>query len=171
MSYQIRLATAYDIDQIYEIEKLCFNIRERFDKNFFYLFLIRRNFEIFFVATKENEENKEKVIGFVVAFLNKIGNFEIATLNVHPEFRRYGIGYNLMLELENAIKVIIPELQNAKLLDKDSSSIIIELTVHDKNNAAIALYEKMKYERIEIRTNYYHESKNGIRMIKSLSLK
>ncbi len=171
MSYQIRLATAYDIDQIYEIEKLCFNIRERFDKNFFYLFLIRRNYEVFFVATQEKADGSEKVLGFIVAFLNKLGNFEIATINVHPEFRKQGIGYNLMLELEKAVKIIITELIKTNKLDENTKNVIIELTVHDKNKIAIKLYEKMNYKQIETRINYYHEGKHGIRMIKSLALK
>jgi ribosomal protein S18 acetylase RimI-like enzyme len=171
MNYKIRLATAYDIDQIYEIEKMCFNTKERFDKNYFYLFLIRRNFEIFFVATKENEKNSDDIIGFIIAFLNKIGNYEIATINVHPEYRKQGIGFSLMLELESAIRIITPELVKSKKLDEISQNIIIELTVHDKNDVAIALYDKLEYKKIETIPNYYQRGKKGIRMIKSLDLK
>jgi ribosomal protein S18 acetylase RimI-like enzyme len=171
MSYKIRLATAYDIDQIYEIEKMCFNTRERFDKNYFYLFLIRRNFEIFFVATQENKRNSEDIIGFIVAFLNKTGNYEIATINVHPEFRNLGIGFDLMMELERTIKLLAPELIQSKKLDESTEKIMIELTVHDQNNAAISLYSKLDYQVIETRDNYYQDGKNGIRMMKSLELK
>ncbi|NHJ32332.1 MAG: GNAT family N-acetyltransferase [Asgard group archaeon] len=171
MSFKIRLATAYDIDQIYKIEKMCFNVKERFDKNFFYLFLVRRNFEIFFVATQKNKRNIEDVVGFIVAFLNKVGNYEIATVNVHPDFRKQSIGYNLMIELEEAIRIIAPELVKSKKLTEDSQNIVIELTVYVKNDAAIALYNKLAYERIETISNYYQEGKDGIRMIKSLNLK
>ncbi len=58
MKPKIRLATAYDIDAVYEIEKLCFDKIEQFDKNFFYLFLMRRNFDVFFVATIEDKQQK-----------------------------------------------------------------------------------------------------------------
>ncbi len=171
MKPKIRLATAYDIDAVFEIEKLCFDKLEQFDKNFFYLFLMRRNNEIFFVATIEDEEGKSKLVGFIIAFLNKIGNYEIATVNVHPDFRKKRIAYELLVELEKAIKVIIHELVKSKKIDENSQNIIIELTVHDKNAAAIALYDKLEYKRIETITNYYQNGKNGIRMIKSLKLK
>jgi len=55
MKPKIRLATAYDMDAVFEIEKLCFDKLEQFDKNFFYLFLMRRNFDIFFVVFIEDE--------------------------------------------------------------------------------------------------------------------
>jgi len=171
MKPKIRFATAYDIDAMFEIEKLCFNKIEQFDKNFFYLFLMRRNFEIFFVATLEDEIQESKLVGFIIAFLNKIGNYEIATINVHPDFRNQGIGLQLMVELEKAIKVIIPELVRSKKIDENSQNIIVELTVHDQNAAAIALYDNLEYKRIETIPNYYHEGKNGIRMIKSLNIK
>ncbi len=171
MKPKIRLATAYDIDAIFEIEKLCFDKLEQFDKNFFYLFLMRRNFDIFFVATIENEAQESKIVGFIIAYLNKIGNYEIATVNVHPDFRNKKIGYELLVELEKAIKIIIHELIKSKRFDENSQNIIIELTVHDENDAAIALYDKLEYKRIETIPNYYQKGKNGIRMIKSLKLK
>ncbi|MCE7744588.1 MAG: GNAT family N-acetyltransferase [Candidatus Heimdallarchaeota archaeon] len=171
MKPKIRLATAYDIDDVFEIEKLCFDKLEQFDKNFFYLFLKRRNFDIFFVATIEDEAQVSRLVGFIIAYLNKIGNYEIATVNVHPDFRNQRTGYELMVELEKAIKVIIHELVKSKKIDENSQNIIIELTVHDKNDAAIALYEKLEYKRIETIPNYYQKGKTGIRMIKSLKLK
>ncbi|MBK5114797.1 MAG: GNAT family N-acetyltransferase [Candidatus Heimdallarchaeota archaeon] len=170
MKPKIRLATAYDIDAVFEIEKLCFDKLEQFDKNFFYLFLMRRNFEIFFVATIEDKVKENRLVGFIIAYLNKIGNYEIATINVHPDFRNQKIGFQLMAELEKAIKVIFQELVNSKKIDENSQNIIIELTVHDKNEAAIALYDKLEYKKIEIISNYYQKGKNGIRMIKSLNL-
>ncbi|MCK5183680.1 MAG: GNAT family N-acetyltransferase [Candidatus Heimdallarchaeota archaeon] len=171
MKPKIRLATAYDIDAVFEIEKLCFDKLEQFDKNFFYLFLMRRNFDIFFVATLENEAQESKIVGFIIAYLNKIGNYEIATVNVHPDFRNQRIGHELMVELEKAIKIIIHELIKSKRFDENSQNMIIELMVYEKNVAAIALYEKLEYKRIETIPNYYKKGKNGIRMIKSLRLK
>ncbi|MCK5158761.1 MAG: GNAT family N-acetyltransferase [Candidatus Heimdallarchaeota archaeon] len=171
MKPKIRLATAYDIDAVFEIEKLCFNKLEQFDKNFFYLFLMRRNFDIFFVATLENETQESKIVGFIIAYLNKIGNYEIATVNVHPDFRNQRIGHELMVELEKAIKIIIHELIKSKRFDENSQNMIIELMVYEKNVAAIALYEKLEYKRIETIPNYYKKGKNGIRMIKSLRVK
>jgi len=76
-----------------------------------------------------------------------------------------------MEDLEKAIKVIIHELVKSKKIDENSQNIIIELTVHDKNDAAIALYEKLEYKRIETIPNYYRKGKTVIRMIKSLKLK
>ncbi len=171
MKPKIRLATAYDIDAVFEIEKLCFDKLEQFDKNFFYLFLMRRNFDIFFVATLENEAQESKIVGFIIAYLNKIGNYEIATVNVHPDFRNQRIGHELMVELEKAIKIIIHELIKSKRFDENSQNMIIELMVYEKNVAAIALYEKLEYKRIETIPNYYKKGKNGIRMIKSLRVK
>ena len=169
MDYNIRRATIYDINQIYDIEELCFNKEDRFDKDFFYLFLLGRKYEVFLVATID-EGKSEKVIGFIVAFLNTSRNYEIATINVHPEWRRIGVGYNLMYQLEEAIQILVPELRKLKLIEQNSEEFIVELTVHTDNEAAKNIYQKLDYKQTEIRSNYYRKGSDGIRMIKKLKI-
>ncbi len=169
MKYNIRKATIYDINQIYEIENLCFNKIDRFSKDFFYLFLLGRKYEIFLVATIENTK-EEIVIGFIVAYLNSINNYEIATVNVHPEWRRIGAGYNLMLQLEEAVVIIVPELRNRKMIDTNSEEITIELTVQTENEAAKNIYHKLEYKQIEVIPDYYKKGSAGIRMVKKLKI-
>ena len=102
MTINIRPATIFDIDRIYEIEQLCFDKIDQFDKDYFYLFLMKRRGEIFLAATIE-EYQREVIVGFIIAALNTKTDYEITTLNVHPGYRQKGIGTKLMFSLEEEI--------------------------------------------------------------------
>jgi len=171
MNYIIRPATIYDIDEIYEIEKLCFDEIDRFSKDYFYLFLLKKRFEIFYVIIVDLRNTpKGKICGFIVAFLNDIKNYEIATVNVHPDWQRKGFGYSLMIKLEKTIEKAIPELKKLDIINQKQSTFTIELTVYEKNDGAKRLYKKLGYKEIEKIPNYYQLGRNGIRMIKIIKI-
>lgn len=66
---------------------------------------------------------------------------EIQRICVLPGYRRRGYGYRLMNELESAMSV--------------AGCKTVFLEVRSRNEAAIALYEKIGFEKTGLRKNYY----------------
>ncbi|NHK30019.1 MAG: GNAT family N-acetyltransferase [Asgard group archaeon] len=164
MDFKIRPAEINDINEIYEIEKQCFDKSMQFEKNLFYFFLLGRNGEVFLVAETSEDESKPIIAGFIVAYLNPESNFEIITLNVLENYRRQKIGTKLMLEIEQFLQLSFKPAVNL-------TEFIIELMVYEKNFPALKLYEKLGYIQHEKIQNYYQNSKTGIKMIKKITLK
>ena len=155
MNVKIRKAQISDLDIICEIEKLCFESFERFERNFFH-FLISNPKSFFLVASIGDSSNN--VVGFIILHRKTSSIYEIYTINVHPNWQRKGIGEKLMRSAEELLLEIKPQ----------PSKILIELIVYDKNTAAIKLYNKMNYIEIDFIHNYYSKNRNGIKMIKEL---
>jgi ribosomal-protein-alanine N-acetyltransferase len=66
---------------------------------------------------------------------------ELLQISVHPDFKRQGIGYDLMSKLMTLLKA--------------QSVHRLLLEVRDRNAAAIALYQKMGFVIDGVRKNYY----------------
>ena len=75
-----------------------------------------------------------------------VGEADITSVAVRPEYRRKGIAYRLMEEFEG-------------MLPKDTESIFLE--VRESNSAAIALYEKCGFEKLSIRKNFYSQPREN----------
>ncbi|MHA1186636.1 MAG: GNAT family N-acetyltransferase [Candidatus Heimdallarchaeota archaeon] len=160
MEYLIRHAELSDLDEIYSIEKVCFDERDAFVEQVFHYFLIRPKMEIFLVAT-----TNEEILGFIIVQPKSRIHYTIITIDVLPEWRRKGIGKQLMLEVE---KEIISTNKRGIEVSKEVE-IQIELVVFEQNTAAKILYEKLGYEKTRIIKNYYSKNRNGIEMIKKIS--
>jgi ribosomal-protein-alanine N-acetyltransferase len=85
-------------------------------------------------------EVNQEIIGFILLYA-KLGEGHILNLGIHPAYQRQGFGTLLM----NKILEIA----------KNEALHIIYLEVRHSNHAAIGLYEKMGFERIGVRKNYY----------------
>ncbi|MBN1330408.1 MAG: GNAT family N-acetyltransferase [Candidatus Heimdallarchaeota archaeon] len=164
MTIQIRYATIHDIDAIYSIEEKCFDESLRFEKNYFYYFLLGQKGEIFLVCEDISDPERKFILGFIIAFLNDELNYEIATLNVHPKYQNKGIGSKLMIELEN---ILIPKLKKIGKLDE----FVIELMVYENNLPAIHLYKRLGYKEIGQKENYYSKNRTGIHMLRKICLR
>ncbi len=75
----------------------------------------------------------------------------ILTLGVLPDWRRKGIGYDLLRTCEEQMG-----------LD------IVKLTVRRGNLAALQLYEKMGYHQLDIWSRYYRNGEDGLVLEKHL---
>lgn len=86
------------------------------------------------------EQRGGKTAGFALGRIaaDEAELFQIATL---PEFRRQGIAGRLLAELHE------------KMRERGAACCFLE--VRSRNAGAIALYEKMGYEKIALRKNYY----------------
>ncbi|NHJ46772.1 MAG: GNAT family N-acetyltransferase [Asgard group archaeon] len=164
MEINTRFATIQDINQVYDIEKECFNESERLEKNIFYFFLLNNKGEIFLVVETKPENGKPELIGFIVSYLNSQENYEIITINVLKKHRNKGIATELMLGLEKEIQTRLKTIINKNV-------ITIELVVYELNKPAIKLYQKLGYKNVENIPKYYAGTRNGIRMNKKISQK
>lgn len=88
----------------------------------------------------ETEERDGRVIGFALGRVaaDEAELFQIATL---PAFRRQGTAERLLTGLHE------------KMRGRGAAACFLE--VRSRNSGAIALYEKIGYERIALRRNYY----------------
>lgn len=73
--------------------------------------------------------------------------YEVIDLGVHPDFRRQGLGEALMQQLLNKA-----QNENAKVF----------LEVAEQNLAALALYQKMGFEFLQKRKNYYGQQQDAL---------
>ena len=96
--------------------------------------------------------------GEVIALLSgysAVGEGDITSVAVSPEYRRRGLAARLIGEFE-------------RLLPDDTESIFLE--VRESNASAIALYEKCGFERISVRKNFYTQPReNAVVMAKKLA--
>ncbi len=93
----------------------------------------------------------ERLAGLVIAEAHaREGYAWIATLGVHPEFQRRGLGQRLLAEAEARLPVPL-----------------LKLTVRQSNLPAIALYEKFGYARAGVWERYYSGGEAGVVMEKN----
>lgn len=162
--YNFRIAKIEDIDEIYVIEKLCFDSTDVFPKRVFHYYL--NDFTSLFLIVETKIKNK--IIGFIIVSRKKEAIYEIITLNVHPDWRNKGIGTYLLTQAE---EYIIHSIKN-KLKPRSSAGnpsifeFIFELVVLETNKKARMLYEKLGYVFTEIIQNYYGKNRNGVKMVK-----
>jgi ribosomal-protein-alanine N-acetyltransferase len=94
-------------------------------------------------------------VGFVVGDRRRTQRVGwIATIGVHPDHRRHGIGRRLLTACEQEIG-----------LDR------IRLTLRASNRGARALYDRAGYGAVDVWRRYYHDGEDGIVMEKKLAAK
>ena len=92
------------------------------------------------------------MVGFIGIDLRRDqGVAWIATLAVHPQYRRRGIGSKLLEIGEN--KITLPR---------------IRLSVRQSNHPAIALYERFGYQQVDIWKIYYRGGDDALVLEKNL---
>ena len=93
-----------------------------------------------------------RLIGFVIGDPRQRRDYAwIATLGVHPDYRRRGIGARLLAAVE------------ARL-----DTPVVKLTVRRSNSSAIQLYEKFRYAQVDVWDRYYADGEAGVVMEKRL---
>ena len=144
---KIRKAELRDLDEIMKIEGLCFPEETAFPRGMF-VYLIRYSVSLVACASDES------IAGFIIGYSSgDIG--AIYTLDVHPHFRRKGIGRDLVLALEE------------RLFSMGSRLIRLEAAL--ENPGSLELYRKIGYQEKERIRNYYGRGKHAVRMWKSLN--
>jgi len=99
-------------------------------------------------------EPEKKVLGFVMGYTSgKAG--AVYTLDVHPSYRRKGIGSELILALEKKLALL------------GAQSIRLEAALEKPE--AVELYRKAGYQERELVRNYYGRGNHAVRMWKNLA--
>ncbi len=136
-----------DIEEIYEIDRICFPPEIAFDKETFSLYIEDNN------TIKIGARLDNKIIGFILVYLfYEFG--EILTIDILPEYRRMGIGKILMKEAEKRMR--------------ENSVIKVFLEVAVNNKPAIEFYKKLGYRIEGIIPSYYPPDIDAYSMEKEL---
>ena len=142
---KIRRAELRDLSQIVQIEGLCFPEETAFPPGMFAHFI---RYSVALVAC----EPDARVIGFIMGYTSGSGG-AVYTLDVHPSFRRMGIGSRLIMALEEELC-----LEGAKA---------IRLEAALEKPETMELYRKVGYRERELIRNYYGRGKHAVRMWKN----
>ena len=103
----------------------------------------------FLVATNEEDQ----IVGYAAVLVVAPGvEADVLTVAVLPEYARQGIATHFMNELEQWSQ------------DKQALAMMLEVGV--ENSSAIALYEKLGYQTISTRKNYYGQGLDAFVMRK-----
>jgi ribosomal-protein-alanine N-acetyltransferase len=98
-------------------------------------------------------EPEKNILGFVMGYTS--GTYgAVYTLDVHPGYRRKGIGSNLIAALEK------------KLARMGAKAVRLEAAL--EKPGALELYRKAGYQERELVRNYYGRGNHAVRMWKKL---
>ena len=143
-----RPAKKEDIPAILELEKICFKEETFHKRQIEYLLLKARSLVL--VASLEGN-----IVGSIIILLRKhISNARIYSLNVHPSYRRTGIGCLLIDQSENLL---------AKM---GYRNLTLEAGVN--NIAARNLYTLKGFSVVCKIEKYYKNGDDALRFIKKL---
>ncbi len=141
----IRPATWRDFRAVYALEKLCFG-REAWSS------LDVLSALSFPETVRLLAECNEEVVGFIVGDIRrKEGLGWIATIGVHPDFRRKGIGMRLLEACEQAL-----------------GTPRVKLTLRVSNRGALSLYHQAGYKQVDSWEKYYRSGEDGLVMEKKM---
>lgn len=139
-------ATWRDVKELHELEKACFNLDAWPLLDVLGVLTLPQ-------VIRLKAINRDKLVGFVGVDLRRAqATAWIATLAVDPEYRRSGIGSELLNICEG--KIDLPR---------------IRLSVRQSNHPAITLYLKHGYQQVDIWKSYYKGGDNALVFEKNLS--
>ena len=128
-----------DIDEILDIENLCFKspwTRDAFKQE---LYL---EWSKFFVA-KKFTPHKKKIVGYICLWM-VTNEVHVLNLAIHPNFRRHGIATSLLsFGINFAMR---------------AGAEVATLEVRKSNIPAISLYKKFGFEVMGLRRRYYPDN-------------
>ena len=145
---EIKKMTEAHVTQIAQIEKLCFS--DPWSEKSVASELNNR-LSLWLVAL-----DGDTVAGYVGS-QSVLDEADMMNVAVHPDYRRQGIGRDLVLALADALK------------EKGIRGLMLE--VRASNAPAIALYEQLGFRQVGMRPNYYRNPKeNALILRKEWSL-
>ena len=109
------------------------------------------------INLRKNNNTEKKILGYIV-FYGTIENTDIFEIAIKKEYQEQSFGEKLLKEsMEDIVK---------KNINGNFSKNKFMLEVNEKNVKALKLYEKIGFERISIRKNYYGKNENAMIMMK-----
>lgn len=148
IEHQIIPLKPSDLDQIYQLDLLCFPKTIAFSRELFHYCLISPDCVCF--GIKQNQ----KLLGFIIIQARTKEKAQLLTLDVAPDQRRKKIGQHLL------------EYAHHFLKSSGFKSIFLETAVN--NHPALRLYQKLGYLTRGIKPNYYPDGTDAYLMEKTL---
>ena len=109
------------------------------------------------IKLRKKNNTEKKILGYIV-FYGTIENTDIFEIAIKKEYQGQSFGEKLLKEsMEDIVK---------KNINGNFSKNKFMLEVNEKNVKAIKLYEKIGFERISVRKNYYGKNENAMIMMK-----
>lgn len=142
-----RAATKSDVSELVSLDNLCFPEWLAYGAHVFRDIINWRD------ALHILAEHEGQIIGFVAAIPDGIFA-HLVTLDVHPDYRKVGLGNKLMEKIEQ--------------MAKDKRVKLVVLEVETDNTPAIKLYLARGYETNGRLKNYYSNRKDAYVMSKLL---
>ena len=136
MSYSIRKMIMDDLEQVVAIDQVSFSLP--WPARSFQLELTDNPVSRCWVVDLDG-----RIVGMVVAWLI-VDEIHIATIATHPDFRKQGIGKNLLAHT----------LRSAK----EEGAVTSFLEVRESNDAALDLYRKFGFVESGRREGYYKDN-------------
>ena len=137
----IRPMQVKDIPQVQEIDEASFPTP--WPKNSFLFELMDNQASLSWVAEIEEGENQKTICGMLVLWLI-LDEAHIGTIATHPQYRRKGIGMQLLMK---ALKEC-----------KGKGANVVFLEVREFNYAAQNLYKQLGFEQTGLRKKYYADT-------------
>ncbi len=146
MDFKIKPFKPENLVRLLEIDRMCFPADESFslDEFIFYIYMLRSETLV--------AEMDDKICGFLTLSEIDEGIWELVTIDVLSEYRRAGLGGNL---LEKGVKLI-----------KRFNPKEVRLHVRTDNEGAIKLYTNHGFTVVKKIKNYYNGKKDAILMLK-----
>ena len=141
LQLRIRPMQARDVPAVVAIDRLSFSLP--WPENAYYYELYENNHSLHRVAEATLPDGSLQVLGAIVIWLI-LDEAHIATLAVHPDYRRQRIAYNL--------------LAAALLGAMRAGAQMATLEVRANNLAAQALYQYFELEEVGRRVRYYKDN-------------
>lgn len=149
LNTEIREMTIDDIDQVMEIENLCF--KHPFKRMDILHELFENEFAHIYVIELSNESLGLKQICGFVDFWETFNSATICQIAVHPEIQRQSLGSELMKEVISDCRA------------KRVNAITLEVRVG--NLKAINFYKKHGFKEVVIKPHYYTDGEDAIYMM------
>lgn len=141
-------ATWRDLKELHELEKLCFQLDAWPILDIFGVLSFPQ-------ILRQKAVSENKMIGFIAVDLRRAQRTAwIATLAVHPEYRRMRIASKLLEFCESRVWETLPR---------------IRLSVRQSNQPAIELYRKFGYQQVDVWKAYYQGGDNALVFEKNLT--
>jgi len=136
----IRRMTVEDVPDVYALDVLSFNLPWT-QRSF--LYEVKENSKARNWVVEGFDSSGQHLVAMLVLWLI-LDEVHIATLAVHPEFRRQGIAHRL--------------LQTALNASYNEGALRSFLEVRAGNIAALAMYRELGFEVVGRRSRYYHDN-------------
>jgi ribosomal-protein-alanine acetyltransferase len=141
--------TVDDADACWELDQRCFARGEVYDLETFHYLLTNPS-----VVARKIENAQGTMVGFAIGMLEPHGVGHVIAVAVDPQYRRRGLGLQLMIEVETEFS--------------RRGATLARLEVRTTNRPAHRLYRKLGYVVTQRLSHYYTNGEDAYLMTKAL---